>query len=180
MVRKRLAASATGHHNLGPFRFLKKPMLIMWTKPALVSFMPSQQQRTYSFLAPIFPMLLQRHLLQNRDSIFDPTEPSTSGGSNINNNRQSHPAMSYPFSQLCKATLWLFLWEKHANAILHELGLTPTIHEPCLYSGVIAGQHVVFMQQLDNFAIAIAAPDKNTSDFLLNLMDEQLSIPLKR
>jgi hypothetical protein len=88
--------------------------------------------------------------------------------------------MSYPFSQLCKATLWLFLWEKHANAILHELGLTPTIHEPCLYSGVIAGQHVVFMQQLDNFAIAIAAPDKNTSDFLLNLMDEQLSIPLKR
>ena len=31
------------------------------------------------------------------------------------------------------------LWEKHADAILQELGLTPTIHEPCLYSGKIAG-----------------------------------------
>ena len=32
------------------------------------------------------------------------------------------------------------LWEKHADAILRELGLTPTIHEPCLYSGIINGK----------------------------------------
>jgi hypothetical protein len=51
------AASATGHHNLGPFRFLTKHMLIVWSKPALVSFMPSQQLRTYLFLVPTFLML---------------------------------------------------------------------------------------------------------------------------
>ncbi len=27
------------------------------------------------------------------------------------------------------------LWEKHADKILREIGLTPTVHEPCLYSG---------------------------------------------
>jgi hypothetical protein len=32
------------------------------------------------------------------------------------------------------------LWEKHANTILHGLGLTPTIHKPCLYSGTISGK----------------------------------------
>jgi hypothetical protein len=36
-------------------------------------------------------------------------------------------------------------WEKHANAILRDLGLTPTVHKPCLYSGIIAGQCIVFM-----------------------------------
>jgi hypothetical protein len=36
------------------------------------------------------------------------------------------------------------LWEKHADAILRELGLTPTVHKPCLYSGVITGQRVIF------------------------------------
>jgi hypothetical protein len=34
------------------------------------------------------------------------------------------------------------------------------------------------MQQVDDFAIA--APDKKASDILLNLIDEQVSIPLKR
>jgi hypothetical protein len=69
------------------------------------------------------------------------------------------------------------LWEKHANAILRELGLTPTVHKPCLYSGIIAGQGVIFKRQVDYFAIA--AQDAMTSDILLDLLDEQLSIPLK-
>ncbi len=29
------------------------------------------------------------------------------------------------------------LWEKHADAILRKIGLIPTVHEPCLYSGLI-------------------------------------------
>ncbi len=70
------------------------------------------------------------------------------------------------------------LWEKHANAILRELGLTPTVHEPCLYSGIITGNHVIFKRQVDDFAIA--TPDKKTADILLDLLDDQLSIPLKR
>ena len=32
------------------------------------------------------------------------------------------------------------LWEKHADAILRELGVTPTVHKPCLYSSNIDGK----------------------------------------
>jgi hypothetical protein len=70
------------------------------------------------------------------------------------------------------------LWEKHADAILCELGLTPNVHEPCLYSGVINGNHVIFMQQVDNFAIS--APDAHTADVLLDMLDNRLTIPIKR
>ena len=70
------------------------------------------------------------------------------------------------------------LWEKHADAILRELGLTPTTHEPCLYSGIIADRRVIFKRQVDDFAIA--SPDEKTADILLDLIDDQLSIPLKR
>jgi hypothetical protein len=72
----------------------------------------------------------------------------------------------------------LRLWEKHADAILRELGLTPTVHEPCLYSGIIAGKHDIFKRQVEDFAIA--DPDEKTADILLDLLDDQLSIPLKR
>jgi hypothetical protein len=72
----------------------------------------------------------------------------------------------------------LKLWEKHANAILGELGLTPTTHEPCLYSGVIDSKCVVFMCQVDDFAIA--APNKRTASILLNMLDKKLTIPIKR
>ena len=70
------------------------------------------------------------------------------------------------------------LWEKHADAILRELGLTPTIHEPCLYLGIINGKRLILMRQVDDFAIA--APDSHTADLLLNVLDDKLSIPIKR
>ena len=70
------------------------------------------------------------------------------------------------------------LWEKHADKILRDLGLTPTVHEPCLYSGIINGKRVLFLRQVDDFAIA--APDAYTSDFLMDLIDEKLSEPIKR
>jgi hypothetical protein len=70
------------------------------------------------------------------------------------------------------------LWEKHANKILREIGLTPTVHEPCLYSGNINGQRVLFMRQVDDFAIA--APDAHTSDILMDMIDDRLKIPIKR
>ena len=31
------------------------------------------------------------------------------------------------------------LWEKHIDWILWDIGLTPTIHEPCIYSRIILG-----------------------------------------
>ena len=70
------------------------------------------------------------------------------------------------------------LWEKHADRILRDLGLTPTVHEPCLYSGVYNGKRVLFLRQVDDFAIA--APDEKTSDMLMDLIDEKLSEPIKR
>ena len=70
------------------------------------------------------------------------------------------------------------LWEKHADEILQDIGLTPTVHEPCLYSGNINGQRVLFMRQVDDFAIA--APDAKTSDILMDMIDNRLKIPIKR
>jgi hypothetical protein len=69
------------------------------------------------------------------------------------------------------------LWEKHADKILREIGLTPTIHEPCLYLGSINGKRVLFMRQVDSFAIA--APDAHTSDVLMDMIDDRLKIPIK-
>ncbi len=70
------------------------------------------------------------------------------------------------------------LWEKHANTILREVGLIPTIHKPCLYSGIIDGKRIIFKHQVDDFAIA--AQDKRTADILLDMLDDCLSIPIKR
>jgi hypothetical protein len=70
------------------------------------------------------------------------------------------------------------LWEKHADTILREVGLTPTVHKPCLYSGTINNQRILFMQQVDDFAIA--APDEQTSEILMDLIDDKLTIPIKR
>ena len=36
------------------------------------------------------------------------------------------------------------LWEKHADRILRGIGFKPTVHEPCLYSGLIEGERVLF------------------------------------
>ncbi len=70
------------------------------------------------------------------------------------------------------------LWEKHADTILRELGLTPTVHEPCLYLGIINSQRVISKHQVDDFAIA--ALDAKTADILLDMLDDKLTIPIKR
>jgi hypothetical protein len=46
------------------------------------------------------------------------------------------------------------LWEKHADCILCKIRLFPTTHKPCLYLSIINGQRVIFLQQVDDFAIA--------------------------
>ena len=70
------------------------------------------------------------------------------------------------------------LWEKYADEILCKIGLTPTIHEPCLYSSIINGKCILFMRLVDDFAIA--APDAHTSDILMDLIDNRLKIPIKQ
>ena len=70
------------------------------------------------------------------------------------------------------------LWEKHIDRILRDIGLTPTIHEPCIYSGLILGKRVLFMRQVDNFTIS--APSQRIANHLLDLIDKKLTIPMKR
>ena len=70
------------------------------------------------------------------------------------------------------------LWEKHIDRILRDIGLVPTSHEPCLYSGTIEGQRIIFKRQVDDFAVA--APNKRIADILFDEIDDRLSIPLKR
>jgi hypothetical protein len=70
------------------------------------------------------------------------------------------------------------LWVKHADTILRDVGFIPTIHEPCLYSGIINSNCIIFKCQVDDFAIA--APDDKTANILLNMIDDHLTIPLKR
>ena len=70
------------------------------------------------------------------------------------------------------------LWERHIDKIIRKLGLTPTTHEPCLYSGVIDGKRVLLLRQVDDFAVG--APDAKTCDLVFDMMDKHLKIPLKR
>jgi hypothetical protein len=69
------------------------------------------------------------------------------------------------------------LWEKHADEIFHEIGLTPTMHDPCLYLGTINNHQILFMRQVNDFAIA--APDKHTLEILKDLINNKLCIPIK-
>jgi len=70
------------------------------------------------------------------------------------------------------------LWEKHIDRILRDIGLTPTIHEPCIYSGLILGERVLFMRQVDDFAISASA--QRIANHVLDLIDDKLTIPMKR
>jgi hypothetical protein len=70
------------------------------------------------------------------------------------------------------------LWEKHIGRILQDIGLTPTIHEPCIYLGIILGERVLFMRQNDDFAIS--APSQCIANHLLNLINDKLSKPMNR
>jgi hypothetical protein len=64
-----------------------------------------------------------------------------------------------------------WLWEKQADKILCKIGLTSTIHEPYLYLGEFNGKWVLFLHQVDNFAI--------TTPLVMDLIDTRLTIPIK-
>jgi hypothetical protein len=56
--------------------------------------------------------------------------------------------------------------------------LTPTTHAPCLYSGVFQGHCILFLQQVNDFAIACAS--KAVYDAFCDDLDKHLSIPITR
>ena len=70
------------------------------------------------------------------------------------------------------------LWEKHCDRILRKIGLTPTTHEPCLYSGTLEEEKVYFKRQVDDFAIA--CKEERTATIIFDAIDSELQIPIKR
>jgi len=69
------------------------------------------------------------------------------------------------------------LWEKHIDKILKDLGLKPTVHEPCLYSGQIQGQRVLFLRQVDDFAVA--ASERVYAEQLIDAINNKMRIQVK-
>ena len=70
------------------------------------------------------------------------------------------------------------LWEKHADRILRTIGLSPTTHEPCLYSGIVDNQRVLLLRQVDDFAVATSS--ETLASRVFDRIDDHLTIPLKR
>lgn len=69
------------------------------------------------------------------------------------------------------------LWEKHIHQILKELGLRATTHAPCMYTGVIDNNRILFLRQVDDFAVA--AQDEHIANTLLNKINAKMRIQLK-
>jgi hypothetical protein len=68
-------------------------------------------------------------------------------------------------------------YPKSTETILCTLGLLPTIHKPCLYSGTITSKQIVLKQQVDDFAIT--APNQRMANILLCILDDKLTMPIK-
>jgi hypothetical protein len=69
------------------------------------------------------------------------------------------------------------LWEKHIDKILCDFGMQPTKHEPCLYSGYINNQKVLFLRQVDDFAVASITI--NAAEQLIHMINQKMRIPVK-
>lgn len=69
------------------------------------------------------------------------------------------------------------LWEKHIDKILCNTGLRPTTHEPCMYQGIIKTIRVIFLRQVDDFAVA--SRNATVCQYLLDQIKLSMRIPLK-
>ena len=70
------------------------------------------------------------------------------------------------------------LWEKYADKIIRDLGLIPTVHEPCLYSGLTEGERVFFKHQVKDFETATTS--EHIANILFNKIDNLMTSSLER
>jgi hypothetical protein len=68
------------------------------------------------------------------------------------------------------------LWEKHIVKILADLGFKSTTHERCIYQKTIDGEKVLFLRQVDDFAVA--CKDPAISKEVIRQVGERLTVPL--
>ena len=70
------------------------------------------------------------------------------------------------------------LWEWLIDRLLRDMGFTPTIHKPCLYLGLIDGRRVLFMRQVNDFAVA--APTEQIANCVFDMLKDRVTFPMKR
>lgn len=69
-------------------------------------------------------------------------------------------------------------WAQLIDKILQtKLGLKPTTHEPCLYYGTFKGEEVLFLRQVDDFAVS-SSNDKINKQ-IIEAINNELSIEIK-
>jgi hypothetical protein len=68
------------------------------------------------------------------------------------------------------------LWEKHIVQILAQLDFKSTTHERCIYQKTVAGHKVLFLRQVDDFAVACS--DTDISKEIIRQVGAQLQVPL--
>ena len=69
-------------------------------------------------------------------------------------------------------------WGKVVDRIMrNKIKLTSTTHEPCLYYGVFKGKQVLFLRQVDDFAVA--AKDNTACQEVIKAINNELSIDIK-
>ena len=69
-------------------------------------------------------------------------------------------------------------WATKIDGILkHKLKLRPTTHEPCLYHGIYKGKEILFLRQVDDFAVGCT--DDNLSKEIIDIIDTEMSIDIK-
>lgn len=78
---------------------------------------------------------------------------------------QGHPESS---------RLWAILIN---NILVNELNLQPTKHEPCLYHGTFKGKEILFLRQVDDFAIACES--ETIAKELLAAINTKMSVNIK-
>ena len=70
------------------------------------------------------------------------------------------------------------LWADFIDDIIRtKVGLIPTTHEPYLYRGEVNGNRVVFLRQVDDFAVA--SSDEYTCDVVIQEISRHLTAPMK-
>ena len=68
------------------------------------------------------------------------------------------------------------LWEKHINNILQEIGFKSTTHKHCIYQTKIKHQQVLFLCQVDDFAVASKYP--TIAKEIIARIGNKLQVPL--
>ena len=70
------------------------------------------------------------------------------------------------------------LWAKLIDTLIKEkLKLKATTHEPCLYSGKYNNTDILFLRQVDDFAIA--CPDEDLAKKIIGEINNHMSVQIK-